>query len=372
MPPAPVKTVKEGTTEVLVNTRSGPGRGPGTRQGGLFYNPAMELNRDLSVLVMQWLLNHAKQRVHLLDGLAASGIRGIRYAQELSGDFDVTVNDWNPDSFSLMQENVQRTSAKNIQACQRDLNQLLSEQRYHAVDIDPFGSPVYFIDAAVRSIYRNGIVSCTATDTAALCGVFPLVCYRRYGAWPLHCPSMHEIGLRILLGVLAREVAKYDRGIKPMLSYTTDHYLRVYVQIINGKSAANTTMEQFTIVPSGEVPLSADERPWAGPLWLGRLGQKDILEEIRTLLFAKELRTKNQLWALLHLLEEEAEAPPFFYTTNDLSSLLKISPPTLDHVFQGLTQQGYVVTRTHCTPTGFKTNAPFPVIKEVFKQIPIS
>jgi len=364
--------IKEGTTEVLVSATKKSGKGPGVREGGSFYNPSMELNRDLSILVMQWFLNHATAHAQLLDGLAASGIRGIRYSHELTGDFEVTLNDWDSDSFQLMVQNVQRTQAKNITCLQKDLNVLLSEQRFHAIDIDPFGSPVYFIDSALRSICNNGIISCTATDTAALCGVFPKVCYRRYGAWPLHCPSMHEIGLRILLGFLCREAAKYDRGIEPLLCYTTDHYLRVYVCIKKGRNAANATMNQFSMIPAQQVPLSTDERPWIGPLWLGTLGQRRVLAEVRTLLFTKELRTKNQLWHLLNLLEEEADGPPFFYTTNDLSSLLKVSPPTMEHLFEVLSKEGYLVTGTHCTPTGFKTNAPFDVIKEVFKHVPIS
>jgi tRNA (guanine26-N2/guanine27-N2)-dimethyltransferase len=216
------RLIKEGTTEVLVNTTKASAKGPGVREGGSFYNPSMELNRDLSILIMQWFLNQSKTHVHLLDGLAASGIRGIRYAHELAGDFDVALNDWNPDSFQLIEQNLQHTQAKNVTCFQKDLNALLSERRYHAIDIDPFGSPVYFIDSALRSILNNGIISCTATDTAALCGVFPKICYRRYGAWPLHCPSMHEVGLRILLGFLCREAAKYDRGIEPLLCYTTE------------------------------------------------------------------------------------------------------------------------------------------------------
>lgn len=364
--------IKEGTTEVLVNPTKASGKGPGVREGGSFYNPSMELNRDLSILVMQWFLNQAPSHVHLLDGLSASGIRGIRYAHELAGDFDVTLNEWDLDSFNLIEQNVQRSQAKNITCFRKDLNTLLSEQRYHGVDIDPFGSPVDFIDAALRSIYSNGIISCTATDTAALCGVFPKVCYRRYGAWPLHCPSMHEIGLRIVLGFLCREAAKYDRGIEPLLCYTTDHYLRAYVRIKKGRNTANAAMEQFASIPDKDVPLSTSERPWVGPLWLGKLGQKTVLAEVRTLLFTKELRTKNHLWMLLNLLEEEADSPPFFYTTNDLSSLLKVSPPTMEHLFEVLTNHGYFVTRTHCTPTGFKTNAPFDIIKEVFKQELIS
>jgi tRNA (guanine26-N2/guanine27-N2)-dimethyltransferase len=363
----PTDLVKEGTTELFVYKRKMSAKGPSTRDQTPFYNPSMELNRDVSILVNQWFVNISTKHVHILDGLAASGIRGIRLAHELNGDFEVTINDWNDQSFSLIQQNIQKSSLQNITVFQRDLNGLLSGRRYNSIDIDPFGSPVYFIDAAVRSVYNKGIIACTATDTAALCGVFPKVCYRRYGAWPLHGPSMHEIGLRILLGFICREAAKYDRGIEPLLCYTTDHYVRLYVQINNGKNAANASMAQFSNISARDIPLSKENTTLVGPLWLGKLQKKPVLQEIRTLLSTKELNTKNMLWKLLYLLEEEADAPPFFYTTNDLSSLLKQSPPTMEHIFERLCNKGFVVTKTHCTPTGFKTNAPLDVITEVFK-----
>jgi len=364
---APTDLVKEGTTELFVYKKKTSAKGPSTRDQTPFYNPSMELNRDVSILVNQWFLNASTKHVHILDGLAASGIRGIRLAHELDGDFEVTINDWNDQSYSLIQQNIQKSSLQNISVFQRDLNGVLSERRYNSIDIDPFGSPVYFIDAAVRSVYNKGIIACTATDTAALCGVFPKVCYRRYGAWPLHGPAMHEIGLRILLGCLCREAAKYDRGIEPLLCYTTDHYVRLYVQINNGKNAANASMAQFSSISAIDVPLSKENTALVGPLWLGKLQKKAVLQEIRTILSTKELNTKNMLWKLLYLLEEEADAPPFFYTTNDLSSLLKQSPPTMEHIFERLRNKGFVVTKTHCSPTGFKTNAPLDVITEVFK-----
>jgi len=360
--------IKEGTTTVFVFQQKNSSKGPGTKEHAPFYNPAMELNRDLSILVNQWLVNTSKTPVHILDGLAASGIRGLRLSHELTGDFEVILNDWNDEAFSLIQQNISKGNFQNMVAYQKDLNVLLSERRYHSIDIDPFGSPISFIDSAMRSVYHKGLIACTATDTAALCGVFPTVCHRRYGAWPLHAPCMHEIGLRILLGVLCREAAKYDRGIDPIVSYATDHYLRVYVQVKNGKHQANKSMEHYTTVPAQDVPLASPSTTKdIGPLWMGKLANKDVVQELRTMLSSKELGTKHALWKLLDTLEEEAEAPPFFYTMNDLGSLLKQSSPKRDVLFERLQTKGYTVTRTHMHPTGFKTTATFEAIKEVFK-----
>jgi tRNA (guanine26-N2/guanine27-N2)-dimethyltransferase len=367
MPPRTPTLVKEGTTEVFVTHATPSAKGPSTRTKGAFYNPAMELNRDISILVNQWFITRSSKHVRLLDGLAASGIRGVRYAHELTGDFDVTLNEWDEKSFSLLQQNVQHSSVSNITLLQKDLHVVLSEDRYDSIDIDPFGSPVYFLNAAMRNVTHQGMISCTATDTAALCGVFPKVCFRRYSAWPLHGPTMHEVGLRILLGVVCREAAQYDRGIEPLLCYATDHYLRLYVQINKSKNAANASIAQCSSIPAAAVPLSKEQSTLVGPLWRGKLQNKTVVQEIQALVSTKTLGTRPALWNLLVLLEEEADAPPFFYTTNDLASLLKQSPPPMDRLFERLRQRGFLVTRTHCTPTGFKTNAPLEVITEVFK-----
>jgi tRNA (guanine26-N2/guanine27-N2)-dimethyltransferase len=361
--------IKEGTTKVFVFKKKASKKGPASKDKDPFYNPSMEQNRDLSIIVNQWLINNCEKQLHLLDGLAASGIRGIRLANELVGNFDVAINDYNEEAFLLIKKNISHNKLKNVVACNKNLNVLLSENKYDYIDIDPFGSPVYFIDSAVRSIYNNGVIACTATDTASLCGVYPNVCRRRYGAQPFHLFIMHEIGLRILLGFICREAAKYDKGIEPILTYSNDHFFRVYVKIRRGKRFANESMENHSLVDPQEITfsLNKNEEP-VGPLWLGNLHTKHALKEIRTILFEKELNTKNSLWKLISLLEEESDAPAFFYTTDDLASYFKVSPPKMDLIFEKLRDKGFIVTKTHFSPTGFKTDASINEIKEVFKK----
>jgi len=361
--------IKEGTTKVFVFKKKASKKGPAAKDKDPFYNPSMEQNRDLSIIVNQWLINNCEKQLHLLDGLAASGIRGIRLANELVGDFDATINDYNEEAFLLIKKNISYNKLKNVTACNKNLNVLLSENKYDYIDIDSFGSPAHFIDSAVRSIYNNGVIACTATDTASLCGVYPNVCRRRYGARPFHSFIMHEIGLRILLGFICREAAKYDKGIEPILSYSTDHFFRVYVKIRRGKRFANESMERCSLINPQKImfPLCKNEEP-VGPLWMHKLHNKSALEEIRTILFTKELKTKNKIWKMLSLFEEESDAPPFFYTTDDVASYLKTSPPKMDDVFTQLQTKGYAVARTHFSSTGFKTNAPLNDIIDIFKN----
>jgi len=362
-----VVSITEGKTDVLVFKSNESKRGPGSKNKLPFYNPSMELNRDLSILVCQWFVNKSNKHLIILDGLSASGIRGLRFANEVLGDFSVTVNDWNHDAYNLIKRNIKKLKLKNVIAINNNLNTLLSENKFDYIDIDPFGSPVYFIDSAMRSICNNGIIACTATDTATLCGTYPKVCLRRYGANPFHSISMKEIGLRILLGFICREAGKYDKGIKPLLSYSTDHYFRIYSQVINGISRTNDSMKNYSIVKSNKLFTYKKELVDIGPLWIGKLQDKKVLAELRTILFEKQLNTKNELWKLLDLLEEETDAPIFFYTTDELASILKKSPPKMQKIFKNLQKKGYMIYRTHFSPTGFKTNAPKSEIEKVFK-----
>jgi len=363
-----VECITEGETEVLVFKDKLTKKGPGSKNKVPFYNPTMELNRDLSILVNQWLVNNNEKPMHILDGLAASGIRGIRLANELEGDFDVTINDWSEDAYALIKKNLERCGLKNVVASNRNLNTLLSEERFHYIDVDPFGSPAYFIDSAIRGSYNNGIIACTATDAATLCGVYPKVCLRRYGVRSFHSPVMHEIGLRILIGFICREAAKYDKGIEPLICYSTDHYFRAYIQVKNGISYANKSIDNLKIINSKELFFSSKQTTEIGPLWLGKIQNKNMIEELRTILSGKQLNTKNILWGFLDLLEEEADASAFFYTTDDLASLLKISPPKMEYIFEKLKEKGCAVARTHFSPTGFKTKASRDEIETIFKH----
>ena len=361
------KQVSEGSTNVFVFKNKESIKGPGFKGKVPFYNPTMQESRDLSVVVAQWLINNSKNSVGFCDGLAASGIRGLRFTKELVGDFNVTINDWNEEAYNLIKENLSNFKQKNIVALNENLNTLLSENQFDYIDIDPFGSPVYFINAAMSSIKNNGIVAITATDTAALCGTYPKVCFRRYSAVPFHSYFMKEVGLRILLGILCREASIYDKAIMPILSHSTDHYFRAYVKINYGISQADNSIKNYKRVKSSELPWFISSKKEIGPLWMGKLHNKNILKELRSILFEKKLNTKNLLYRQLDLFEEEADAPCFFYTTDSLASFFKKSPPKLEFIFNKLRSNGYDVFRTQFSLTGFKTNAPQNEIEKVFK-----
>ena len=100
---------------------------------------------------------------------------------------------------------------------------------------------------------------------------------------------------------------------------------------------------------------------------MGKIQNKKVLQEMLTILSEKKVNTKNNLWQLLYLLEEEADAPAFFYDTNYLASLFKKPVPKMKVVFDKLKSEGHPVFRTHFSRTGFKTTAPHNEIKNLFQ-----
>ena len=110
-----ISLISEGSTEISVFIKKTTVKGPGKKGNYPFYNPSMELNRDLSVVFNQWYIDNSKKTLNLLDGLAASGIRGIRFANELEGNTIIHINDWSNDAYKLTQTDGTQFGSHNEQ-----------------------------------------------------------------------------------------------------------------------------------------------------------------------------------------------------------------------------------------------------------------
>ena len=84
--------ITEGTTEFFVPATDHV-NGPMSRTGQVFYNPAMRGNRDVTVLFERAF---AKPGWKILDGLAASGAKGLRLYGEGKHGCRILINDHNP------------------------------------------------------------------------------------------------------------------------------------------------------------------------------------------------------------------------------------------------------------------------------------
>ena len=103
---------------------------PKNSEQEVFYNPAMETNRDLSIAVSQVFVkllkeeNETKKRkrlakedlplkddkregIRILEALSATGLRSIRYAKEVEGVHSIVANDIEPSAIEAIKRNIQ-------------------------------------------------------------------------------------------------------------------------------------------------------------------------------------------------------------------------------------------------------------------------
>ncbi len=353
--------IQEGQTHLLVPDFQDD-IGPKEKGEDVFYNPSMEKSRDIFVSFLKaWAKGKS---VRLLDGMSATGVRGIRAAKETPVS-SVTTNDLSKKAVQLIKKNAKKNSLK-MSITNEILEKLLVDKKYEYeyIDIDPFGTPVKYYPYSARFINHEGVVAVTSTDTAALCGTYPKTCSRRYSSKPENNWCRHENGLRILIAYCVREAGRYDRWVKPLLSYYEGHHFRAYLQIGDGAKKANRCLEKVREVSFQDGRWDFEigkQNKKRGPFWVGQLFDEKILEKMEPVgNFGKDL---------LSIWREESNFPPFFYDTNELSSVYKTAPPPRKKLKNKLEEKDYKTSKTHFSPTGIKTDATFEVMEDAFLNL---
>ncbi|MFQ6051069.1 MAG: tRNA (guanine(10)-N(2))-dimethyltransferase [Candidatus Hydrothermarchaeota archaeon] len=364
-----LKIVREGLTEFFVPDD----------KGKVFFNPVMSLSRDISVLVVK----SAKIK-DFVDVLGATGARGLRIAKETSVD-EVIINDLNRDAYNLIKQNIKHLKLKNAVAENKEANLLLSEIAFHGkkgmIDIDPFGSPVYFLENGVRAVSKRGIIGFTATDTAPLCGVYDKACFRKYNAHSLRVDYCHEVGLRILIATAMRIAGRHELSFTPIFSHSTDHYFRVYGLLRKGISLVDRIFKQIGYLnhcDCGKRELGEYKEKCgcgkkylhAGPLWTGKLYDNDFFEEIFEKIRTTHINLKTK--RLLERIKDEIEAPPLYFNVHKICKSMGISSPPMEYLIEKLREESYIATRTHFSPLAVKTDASIDKIKEILRAYNLS
>jgi tRNA (guanine26-N2/guanine27-N2)-dimethyltransferase len=304
-----------------------------------------------------------------LDAMAATGARAVRIMKEVGPDLEFHINDWEKVSADVIQRNVDLNQAERCVVRNEDLKCLLAHERFDYVDLDPFGTPVPFLHSAVQGLRKKGILAMTATDTAPLAGTHAKKCVRRYQARPCRCVFGHEVGLRLLIGYVARQAAMFDKGVEPLLCFYADHYMRLYVRLPESADAADASLAKlgyfkFDRTTHERTILEDYEAGASGPIWLGDIIDHDFIQKMPLL---DTLAEKDRCAKYLQLWKDELNVP-FFYENNELSSDLHVSPPRQDRLLEGLSEIGKV-SKTHFSPTGFKCDQPYSVVKERYRQL---
>jgi len=325
---------QEGKANFKANL-SGKNKGPGKAKG-VFYNPAMQFSRDLNVEFAKKINFQGL----FLDGMAASGVRGIRLALECG--FNVEFCD---SSYLAVQQIEENLTMNNLSSkvFHDDINNIVKTKSYDWIDLDPFGTPVPFLSAAIENINDRGILGVAATDTAVLCGAKPSICFKRYGSYTMKKVAAKEVGIRILLAHIQKLAESFDRSIEPLLCYSEGHHLRIFVRIIARKDIAlkwlNYNMELFDEMDS----------EFAGPLWVDRIIVPSLIPN----------NCQGLLGKFFETLKSEAEGPVGLFDINDIARDADIGQtPKKVKIIDCLKKGGFFASSSIFSPLGIKTNAP--------------
>ena len=356
--------IKEGMTKLFVPEAHSL-HGPGTRTSDVFFNEQMAFGRDVSIMFLRAL---GRKEVTAADAMSATGSRAVRIAKEVAGTL-VTANDVDPKAMPYIEHNISINNLSNCIPSNKNLHVLFAESSFDYVDIDPFGSPVPFIQSAIRGCRKKGILAITATDTAPLAGAQAGKCRRRYQSEPIRGYMCHESGLRILMCCIAKELAKFDRGMKPLLSFYADHYFRVYVQVEEGAAPTDRSLNMIghlhydpdTLERS--VSKHPDKQYDKGPFWVGPLHDKSLLAKMN----AEGMEKEKRCVKMLDLWRNELDEQVFLYDVSELSSFTKLSPPKIEALIEALNIAGRT-TLTHMSPTSFKTELDPEDVISIYKE----
>lgn len=343
----------------------------------------------------------------VLEALAASGLRALRYALEVDGLGSVIALDNDEASIKACKRNIKfngSTACSKVEAYHADARvyMLTNQKEFDVVDLDPYGSPSVFLDSAVQSVTDGGILMCTATDMAVLCGGNGEVCYSKYGSYPLKGKYCHEQALRILLACIERHANRYKRYIVPILSIQMDFYIRVFVRIFTSASAIKNTPLKLSYVyqcvgcdsfhlqcvgrtvsknnsvkhAPGFGPVVPQECTdcgkkfnMGGPIWSAPMHDQEwvlsMLENVRVM--KDRYPAYGKIFAVLTAISEELHDVPLFLSLHNLCGTLKCTSPSAEIFRSAVFNAGHRISGTHVSPLGLKTDAPMEVIWDIMR-----
>ena len=390
----PTKRVREGAASLLVPELGMDEREPldhAISRAPVFYNPRMRLNRDTAMLALGAHQRHLSRPLAVCEPMCGTGVRGIRLALEVADVDEVVMGDLNPSAIRLAEKNAALNKVSDRMRIRlMEANLLLSLHdrpwsRFDYIDLDPYGSPAPYLDAAVRACRNGGMVALTATDMAPLCGVNPEACLRKYGGLPLRTEYCHEVALRLVAGVAVKTAARHEVAARPVFGYAVDHYVRLYALLERGARRADRCLDSLgyllhcfkcfnrrsaassELCELGVCDVCGSPMTIGGPMWLGELADRDFCKEMLDLSDKSFFSSDRRLMKLIRLVQDEVGFKPGFYNIDKLCSRLGIASLSTLKVLSALRGAGFEAVRTHFDERGVKTDASVVELENVLK-----
>ncbi|XP_077183391.1 tRNA (guanine(26)-N(2))-dimethyltransferase isoform X2 [Paroedura picta] len=346
--------------------------------------------------------------LRVLEALAASGLRSVRFAKEVPGLRSVLANDVSSKAVELINQNIQLNDMGHLVAASlSDARMLMYQHKaakdlFDVIDLDPYGSPSVFLDAAVQAVSDGGLLCVTCTDMAVMAGNAGETCYSKYGAMSIKTKYCHEMALRIILHSLDLRANCYQRYIVPLLSVSADFYIRVFVRVFSGQAKVKASASKqafvyncvgcgsFHVQRLGKVANSGNNITYkaasgppvgpscehchqrhqlGGPVWAEPLHNVDFVQRVLSAVGSNPARfqTSQRIQGVLSMAIEELSDIPFYYTLGNLSKTIRSSSPSLLQFRSALLHAGYRVSLSHACKNAIKTDAPPSAIWDIMR-----
>ncbi|CAM4710621.1 TRMT1-like protein isoform X2 [Lepidochelys kempii] len=232
-----------------------------------YFNPKMKLNRQLIFCALA-VLAEERNPLECLDAFGATGIMGLQWAKHLGNSVKVTINDFNENSVTMIQENCHLNKMKVmmntkeeddcdetmeegeenvgiIEVTKMDANVIMHLRSFDFIHLDPFGTAVNYLDSAFRNVRNLGIVSVTSTDICSLYAKAQHVAQRHYGCNVVRTEYFKELAARIVVAAVARAAARCNKGIEVLLAVALEHFVLVVVRVLRGPSPADDSVKKI-------------------------------------------------------------------------------------------------------------------------------
>jgi tRNA (guanine26-N2/guanine27-N2)-dimethyltransferase len=344
-----------------------------------------------------------KSGIHILDALAASGLRSIRYLKEIPLVDKVTINDLSEEATKLAQENCMRNNIdmNRVNINTQDATMFMYGKRnpldhFDVIDLDPYGTAVPFLDSAVQSVADGGLLCVTCTDMTVLSGSYPEVTFYKYHSMPVRGKYLHEMALRILLHSIDSTANMYKRHIVPWLALSVDFYVRVFVRVYDSPAEVkNTCLKRAMVFQSLQCPTfyvqsmgshnktksnytapiltvptvcadSGGRMKMGGPYWSDPIHDQTVVDEllqrVKSTINNQDplhpVPTAPRLSGILTIMSEELKDVPFYYSLPELASTLHCKVPTYQEFQAALNNANYRLSQFHHDANAVKTDAP--------------
>ncbi len=357
----------------------------------VFYNPVQTLNRDISVLALSTIKG---PKLLLLDAFSGTGVRALRFFKEVPNVSLAIANDLSRNAYELIKENIALNNAEDyVKAMSADANALMYTiksmgRTLHYIDIDPFGSPAPYLNAALWSVRNGGFIGVTATDTGPLSGAKWRAGSRHYDVYLTRFHPPHYLGLRVLLGFIARRAASLNRYVTPLISFVSKHYYRVILAVGRGALKADEMINEkvgyiIYSLNSGELRILKEVRTALrevqrsqelskeviGPLWVGELGSTEFINELRKKLEVNYayIPTYSKTNELLKVLADESPYE-LTYSLTEIARRIKVNTPKVQAVVECLEKEGLKAVRSLLCNACVSTHAAWELVKECVRK----